>query len=384
MYWKYYRMIGMILLMFALTGCHEEPVSERNIPVDTNEIRYTLSDQGVLDIHGSGELNCKDFSFYGESGTDWDTIESIEKIVIHEGITGIGKDCFSYFDSLTSVDLPKGLKEIDANAFCGNVMLKHITIPDSVEKIGSHAFGDCQSLEQLTLPSSLKEYETNAVKGCYCLEKITNHSSQTWKLCSKKMHGTWYCAEQKVDEIKPGVEVLLRSEEYNIIYDLNGGMATDKLPDKFTYRDGVELPDTVERKGYSFAGWSVDSELSDSELGNDINDGTKGDKKVTAVWINFQVKNLNAGKIRVFWNMEDGNERTKYYEGFSCQIRYSKNPDMSDFEFIRTSEKDTDVVLDKLEKGKKYYIEYAVISDLDNWETIGELPWQGKESIIIK
>lgn len=381
--------IVKILLLFVailggvLSGCQKQTASEQNTPMSAvpDQISYTLSEDGILEIRGTGELQIKDFSFYnyGEFGADWDTIESIKKIIIHEGITSIGEECFSDFDSLESVELPNGMTKICSDAFYDDAMLKRIDIPDTVEEIGNRAFEGCESLEEFTLPSSLKKYKTNAIKGCFRLKKVINHSDRTWKLCSKGLHGTWYNDEQNVDEIAPGQEVWLQSSEYKITYDLNGGTATGELPDKFTYRDGVKLPDTVEREGYTFAGWDGDAV---GELTDCIYEGIGGNQKVKAIWIRFQVEKLKEGKIRAFWDLVDGGEKIPYYEGYSCFIRYSKNPDMSDFDYVWKAYGDTEVVIDKLEKGQTYYVEYALVYEVDGdeWD-MEDFPWQGKMSI---
>lgn len=374
---KVYSAICIIFLMLFLGGCQKESLSEKDMTAVPDKIRCTLSEEGVLDVRGRGEVRSEDLSLNGEDGFDGDTAEEIKEIVIHEGITSIGTDCFSEWDSVESVRLPDGLTKICENAFQGEVMLKQIYVPDSVECMEDCVFEDCTSLEELTLPASLKQYGADVVRGCYRLRKMVNHSLQTWKLHTKEMHGTWYCDGQKVNEIAPGKEVQLHSQEYKIRYDLNGGTVTRELPNTFTYRDGVELPDTVERRGYSFVGWETGDDL---ELTNEIGEGTKGNQKVRAVWIRFQVEKLGKGKLRVFWDLKDGGEGIKYYEGFTCQIRYSKNEDMSDFEFVRTSDKDTEVVLTNLQKDKPYFIEYAVIYELDGWE-IDEFPWQGRRQV---
>lgn len=140
---KYYGIAGVVLLIFALSGCQKEPLSQQNTSAKSNGIHYTLSDDGVLEIQGSGKLTCEKFSFYSDNGTDWDVIETIKKIIIHEGITQIGEDCFSDFDSVESVILPKGLKKIDENAFRGSVMVKRINIPKTVEEIGNYVKKGC-------------------------------------------------------------------------------------------------------------------------------------------------------------------------------------------------------------------------------------------------
>lgn len=366
----HFTILRIVLLSFVLGGCREAAFSEPDIREMPVEMSYTLSRDGVLEIRGSGELQQSQFLF--EDG------DNIEKIVIHEGITVIGKECFSLFSSVELVELPPGLKEIEEGAFEGDVMLQHINMPDTVEKIGNHAFMDCVSLEEFTLPVSLKEYKTNAVQGCYDLRKIVNCSRRAWKLCTKDMHGIWYCAHKEAEEVQSGQEVWLQPEEYGITYDLNGGRATAKLPEHYLYRDGAELPDTVEREGYSFVGWDVGEE---PELCNYIMDESKGNKTVVAAWIKFQVEKLTEGSIRAFWNMDLLSDQKN--ETYCCMIRYSKNGDMSDYEFIRTSAEDTEVVISELEKGERYYIEYAIIDSLDNWETIGDLPWKGKTSIVV-
>lgn len=382
MRYSYFQIVPFLLLIFVLGGCQNQMISEQDKEVVSEQkmtavperIRYELSDDGVLEIWGTGELKCSDLSFCEERNLD--IIDRIKKIIIHEGITEIGDEFFSFYESLEMVDLPTGLKKIDKSAFYYSYMLKDVHIPDTVEEIGNYAFADCSSLKELTLPSSLNKYKTNAISGCYSIRKLVNRSSQTRKLCKEGLHGTWYCADKKVDKIKPGQEVHLKSDQYKIVYDLNGGKAQAKLPEYYTYRDGADLPDTVQRKGYSFAGW-----LTDTDICNYIMSESKGTMKVTAVWINFQVENLKGGMIRAFWYLDMFSHEKN--ETYYCMIRYSKNKDMSDFNFIRTAVEDTDVIIKKLEKGERYYIEYAIIDDLDGWETIADLPWQGKTSIKI-
>ena len=312
----------------------------------SNTISYTLSDDGVLDVMGEGEVPAELFPFTTDEGDEGNY--DVQKIVVHEGITGLGEKCFANFYYADAVVLPEGLK-----------------------KIGAHAFRECLSLQELTLPPSLERYPVNAMKQCSALKKVKNCSSRTWKLCSgKSLHGTWYGGGSKVDSIKPGQTVKLISDEYKITYDLNGGVAKGKLPETYSYGDGIKLPDTVERKGYQLVGWDRDDYYEPTWY---IEPQTKGNRRVCAVWLDFHVEDLGKGKIRVFWNT------SPYYE---CLIRYSRNEDMSDYKFVNKDVQS--VTVSKLEKGKRYYIEYAVICDLDDFETLGELPWSGKMSIVVR
>ena len=337
----------------------------------SNTISYTLSDDGVLDVMGEGEVPAGIFPFTTDEVHEEDY--DIQKIVVHEGITGLGEKCFANFYSAEAVILPEGLKKIGAHAFDGCVSLKQIRLPDTVEEIGAYAFEECLSLQELTLPPSLERYPVNAMKQCSALKKVKNCSSRTWKLCSgKSLHGTWYGGGSKVDSIKPGQTVKLISDEYKITYDLNGGIAKGKLPETYSYGDGIKLPDTVERKGYQLVGWDRDDYYEPTWY---IEPQTKGNRRVRAVWLDFHVEDLGKGKIRAFWNISDD-----YY---NCQVRYSQNEDMSDYKFVNKFYVQS-VTISKLEKGKRYYIEYAVIDDMDDFETLDDLPWSGKMSIVVR
>ena len=385
-----YKIAAMILLMLVLGGCRQnddlkqgnhaasgnaveisdEEMDARQTP---NPIRYTLSDDGVLDVMGEGEVPAELFPFTTDEGDEGNY--DVQKIVVHDGITGLGEKCFANFYSADAVVLPEGLKKIGAYAFECCISLKQIRLPDTVEEIGAYAFRECLSLQELTLPPSLERYPVNAMKRCIALKKVKNCSSRTWELCSgKSLHGTWYGGGSKADriKIKPGQTVKLISDEYKITYDLNGGVAKGKLPETYSYGDGVKLPDTVERKGYQLVGWKCDGI---DELTWYIEPQTKGNRRVSAVWLDFHVEDLGKGKIRAFWNISDD-----YY---NCQVRYSQNEDMSDYKFVNKFYVQS-VTISKLEKGKRYYIEYAVIEDMDDFETLDELPWSGKMSIVVR
>ena len=390
MYKTVRKIVAMTLLMLVLGGCRQnddlkpgnhaasgsavetsgEEMDARQMP---NPIRYTLSDDGVLDVMGEGEVPAELFPFTTDEGDEGNY--DVQKIVVHEGITGLGEKCFANFYYADAVVLPEGLKKIGAHAFDGCVSLKQIRLPDTVEEIGAYAFRDCVSLQELTLPPSLERYPVNAMKQCSALKKVKNCSSRTWKLCSgKSLHGTWYGGGSKVDSIKPGQTVKLISDEYKITYDLNGGIARGKLPETYSYGDGIKLPDTVERKGYQLVGWEDLADDAGGELTWCIACRTKGNKRVRAVWLDFHVEDLGKGKIRAFWNI------SPYYE---CLIRYSRNEDMSDYKFVNKFYVQS-VTVSKLEKGKRYYIEYAVIDDMDDFETLDDLPWSGKMSIVAR
>ena len=103
--------------------------------------------------------------------------DTIENIIIVDGVTSIGSSAFSECTALTSITIPSSVKTINTSAFYGCEQLtdvifaeksklntiyesafelctsiKSITIPNSVTSIGSGAFSNCTSLETISLP----------------------------------------------------------------------------------------------------------------------------------------------------------------------------------------------------------------------------------------
>ena len=69
-----------------------------------------------------------------------DYLNTVETIIIQEGITIIGESAFACRKNLQTVSLPMTLTEIGSNAFSDCSKLLEITVPESVMKIGDNAF----------------------------------------------------------------------------------------------------------------------------------------------------------------------------------------------------------------------------------------------------
>lgn len=138
-----------------------------------NNATYTFDDQTkTLTISGTGAM----YNFeFGKA--PWESIKnSIENVVIENGITTIGTNSFIYCDNIKTIAMPdtmetvefcailscKSIKKIDINAkvieqqsviCCEN--LTEINLSDKVEKINWGAFRDNDKVESITLPSSV-------------------------------------------------------------------------------------------------------------------------------------------------------------------------------------------------------------------------------------
>lgn len=97
--------------------------------------------------------------------------QSIEELIIEEGIKGIADGAFEDYKNLKKVVFPEGLKAIGAYSFRG-AKVEDIVIPESVEFIGYGAFVNCSALTALEVKAGgIIEYE--AFLNCKNLKSVT-------------------------------------------------------------------------------------------------------------------------------------------------------------------------------------------------------------------
>lgn len=115
----------------------------------------------------------------------------LEKIVIPDEITTIGKGALQLCKNLTNVTLPESCTEIGEGAFLQNDKIEKIKIPNNVITIGSEAFKQCSELQQVILSSKLKDLGTAAFAETAIIEiEIPK---------SLKMAHTYYDAGGRID-----------------------------------------------------------------------------------------------------------------------------------------------------------------------------------------
>lgn len=110
-----------------------------------DDVYWNLDEStGTLTISGTGSMY--DYGDWGYDGQipPWcpekDYGSNIKKIIIEEGITEIGENCF-LGSAVSSVVLPESLEKIGMFAFHNCENLKEITIPANVNEIEKEAFG---------------------------------------------------------------------------------------------------------------------------------------------------------------------------------------------------------------------------------------------------
>ena len=171
-------------------------------------LTWTLDSEGLLTISGTGNM-------YDYSATDreqpWAEYSSdITKVIINDGITGIGTGAFFFLGNATEISVPDSVKSIGPGAFNSTAIsavnipqgitriedetfygtrLKEVTIPDSVTYIGDGAFRD-NDFETLDIPDSVTYIGAFAFCDCNKLtevklpKNITSIEAYTFAVCS--------------------------------------------------------------------------------------------------------------------------------------------------------------------------------------------------------
>lgn len=120
-------------------------------------------EDGILTISGLGDM--LDLNSYDDQ--PWANVRfDATSIIVEEGITSIGNECFRNLSNVTNVSLPTSLVRIGKDAFL-YTSLEQINLPDNLENIGEGAFSNLTSLTgELFLPNSITEIGKTAFYGC--------------------------------------------------------------------------------------------------------------------------------------------------------------------------------------------------------------------------
>lgn len=119
------------------------------------KVTYTISDDGVLTISGTGAMANYTYKDNDSSNCPWHSVRwAINKVVIEDGVTSIGDFAFAFDISLADVIIPGSVTSIGNRAFMGTP-LTSVVIPEGVKTIGQWVFWCCTSLKSITLPTSL-------------------------------------------------------------------------------------------------------------------------------------------------------------------------------------------------------------------------------------
>lgn len=96
---------------------------------------WTLNDEGVLTISGSGEMT--NYDLKGTDVSPWFRNADVVNVIIENGVTSIGDCAFYKCGSLSSVAIPNSVASIGSSALAGCLSLTSVVIPDGVTGVES-------------------------------------------------------------------------------------------------------------------------------------------------------------------------------------------------------------------------------------------------------
>ena len=127
-----------------------------------DNVTWALTDEDsdgnyTLTISGTGAM--KNFTVNGKNDDrPWkDSIGSITKGIVAQGVTNVGDRTFYNCSSMTSVELADGIISITGGAFENCTSLTSLALPNGLEKFGGNAFKGCTGLTgELVIPDSVR------------------------------------------------------------------------------------------------------------------------------------------------------------------------------------------------------------------------------------
>ena len=104
---------------------------------------------------------------------------AISELILPDGVTEIGSNCFFGCADLKTAVLPAGLSIIPDKTFCLCTSLTSVTFPEGLTEIGKNAFNGCTQLGPIDLPAGLMKVGSYAFSGCDNITEITLHAGVT-------------------------------------------------------------------------------------------------------------------------------------------------------------------------------------------------------------
>ncbi len=176
--------LALICLGVLCVAASAEIVKSGVCGMNGDNVTWTLDEDGVLTISGTGEMANYSITWVNQntqSTAPWGA--GIKKVIIQSGVTSIGDYAFGDCSQLSNVTIPSSISSIGTNAFRGCGSLASIVIPQGVTNIGSYAFYYCTGLTSVTVPGTVTTVGNSAFSCCTQMTAInvdatnTNYSS---------------------------------------------------------------------------------------------------------------------------------------------------------------------------------------------------------------
>ena len=143
---RFHCFLIVLALLFSIPSLSSAAIQRKN-RLDYNEdLFWYLDEDGLLTISGTGKM--KDLG--EEQHSPWDYFK-VKKVVIEDGVTGIGNRAFADCYYMKSIEIPESVAYIGDYAFYRCYRLETISLPDNLVQIGANPFVFCSSLTEIEL-----------------------------------------------------------------------------------------------------------------------------------------------------------------------------------------------------------------------------------------
>ena len=216
-----------------------------------DNITWTLDDNGVLNICGSGEMSSlreyiTSISYHPQAWFKDDLEDKIKEVIIEDGITSIGDYAFANLYNLQKIQIPDTVVSVGKASFqgCG---LTSVDLPRKLESIGDYAFSG-SDLTSINLPLSLYSIGAYAFSRLY-INEICIPASVTYIGIGAFMGGS------NSGRILPKITVDENNENY---CSLNGSLFSKDKKTLIMYSNHdksktYSIPENVEKiQDYAF------------------------------------------------------------------------------------------------------------------------------------
>lgn len=242
---------------------------------------------------------------------------AIKELIIPDSVTSIGANAFEACRSLEKLVIGNGLTCITEFAFSVCINLKNVTLSDSVTSVEKWAFWNCKKIEDVYFSGDSSKWNSIVVgeenqslinSNIHFLQTIMlNYGNETKSIsifsgepieaieapskegyvfdCWLDKNGDTVQIPETMPEMNLTFTALWTPNYYDAVFNANGGKWADGLSEKkvsTAFDSAIEAPETPNKQGYIFSGWSLNGENIGTLPGNmdDVNG-----KKYTAIWI---------------------------------------------------------------------------------------------------
>lgn len=163
-----------LVALLCLSACATQKTpkaADAKGTIEGTDIKWEYtSSSNTLELEGTGEIP----SFENSASMPWiDTIPSIKKLEIGEGITKIGDFSFYGATAMQEAKLPASLSSIGRLSFAHCGALTTLELPEAITEIGEAAFEGCTHLEAINLGANLNSLGERAFAFCASLKSVT-------------------------------------------------------------------------------------------------------------------------------------------------------------------------------------------------------------------